>query len=376
VNWKADYTAHFGTSTKLEAGLKDTHRATSNDFDATFLSSTGDYVTDPTRLSGFDYHEDIGAGYALLSNQAGKLQTQAGLRLEDAATYLDLTATDQQFDHRYESVYPSAVVSWNFTPLRLARLSYSRRVSRPNPYQLSPIEQRIDTRDVFRGNPELRAEYTDAVEGAYQETRSWGTIQLNPYLRSTAHAVRNIQFIDTAGVNVGTYDNVASTLQIGADLNVNAHHGPLQLGGGASLYHYRSDASNLAGNLSVSTMVWSARTNATWTFSKKTDAQLFAYYRAPYATEGASQLASISMNLAARYKAWGDKGSVTLRVSDPFKLLKFGYRTSNGTIVDFNQRFYQSRAVYLSISRSFGQAVKLQPKQQDPDAAPPVPGGP
>src|SRR6185437_13772 len=138
-------------------------------------------------------------------------------------------------------------------------------------------------------------------------------------------------------------------------------------GAGASVYHYKSDASILTGNLSVSALEWSARTNATWTFSKKTDAQLFAFYRAPYATEGSTQLASVSMTLAARYKAWGDKRNIALRISDPFKLQKFGYRTSNGTVVDFSQRFFQSRVIYLSISRSFGQADKLQPKQQDPD---------
>ena len=54
---------------------------------------------------------------------------------------------------------------------------------------------------------------------------------------------------------------------------VDFHQGPLQLGGGGSIYHYSSDASNLPGNLSASTVVWSARTNATWKFSPITDVQ-------------------------------------------------------------------------------------------------------
>jgi ferric enterobactin receptor len=377
LNWKTDYTAQFGTTTKLEAGLKATRRTTSNDFDASYLdAATHEFISSPQRRTAFDYHEDIGAGYALLSNQVGKVQTQAGLRLEDAATYLDLTLADQQYNRRYASTYPSAIVSYNFTPVRQARLSYSRRVSRPNPYQLSPIEFRQDSRNVFRGNPALRAEYTDAIEGGYQESRSWGSIQLNPYIRSTSHAVTNLQFVDSTGVSVNTFDNVASTLTIGTDLNVNARHGPLQLGGGASIYHYSSDASNLAGNLSTHAMWWSARTNATWTFNPKTDAQFFGFYRAPYQREGASQIAMVMMNVAARYKAWGDKGNISLRISDPFKLQKFGYRTANGTVVEYSERFFGTRAVYLTISRNFGQAIKLQPKQQDPDAQPQTAGPP
>ena len=368
LNWKTDYTGQFGATTKLEAGVKGTRRTTTNDFDAAYRDSTGAFVSDPLRHTAFDYHEDIGAAYMLLSNKFDKVQTQTGLRLEDAATYFDLSTLDQQYDRRYASAYPSAIVSYNFTPTRSARLSYSRRVSRPNPYQLSPIEFHQDTRNVFRGNPQLRAEYTNAIEGGYQESRSWGSIQLNPYIRSTAHAVRNIQFVDSTGVSVSTFDNVASTFTVGSDLNVNAHAGPLQLGGGGSLYHYSSDASNLGGNLSAHAMVWSARTNATWKFSPKADAQLMAFYRAPYATEGGSQLASVVMMTAARYKVWGEQGNISLRVSDPFKLQKYGYRTANGTVVEYSERFFGSRAVYLTITRNFGQALKLQPKQPDPDA--------
>jgi hypothetical protein len=182
--------------------------------------------------------------------------------------------------------------------------------------------------------------------------------------------------VDSAGVSVSTFDNVASTLTVGSDLNVNAHHGPLQLGGGGSLYHYSSDATNLAGNLSAHTVVWSARTNATWKFSTTTDAQAFVYYRAPYATEGGSQLASVSMNLATRYKVWGDQGNISLRISDPFKLQKFGYRTANGTVVEYSERFFGTRALFLTVTRNFGKALKLQPKQQDPDAAVAAPPGP
>jgi outer membrane receptor protein involved in Fe transport len=368
VNWKADYAGQFGATAKLETGFKATRRTTTNDFDASYRDSSGAFVSDPLRRTAFDYQEDIAAAYALLSNKFGNFQTQSGLRLEDAATYFDLTTLDQQYDRRYASAYPSAIVSYNFTPTRSARISYSRRVSRPNPYQLSPIEFHQDTRNVFRGNPDLRAEYTNAIEGAYQESRRWGTIQLSPYIRSTDHAVRNIQFVDSTGVSVSTFDNVASTFTVGSDLNVNAHAGPLQLGGGGSLYHYSSDASNLGGNLSAHAMVWSARTNATWKFSPKLDAQLMTMYRAPFATEGGSQLASVVMMTAARYKVWGEQGNISLRVSDPFKLQKYGYRTANGTVVESSERFFGSRAVFLTITRNFGQALKLQPKQQDPDS--------
>jgi len=378
LNWKTDYTQQFGTSSKLETGFKLTSRSTTSDFTAAYLnSSTGGFETAPLRTTGLDYHEDIGAGYALLSNRFGNFQTQSGLRLENAATYLDLPTEGTQYDRRYASAYPSAIVSYNFTQFRSLKFSYARRVSRPNPFQLTPVEQHLDSRNVFRGNPDLRAEYTNAIEGGYLESRPWGSFQLTPYIRSTAHAVRNIQFVDSTGVSVSTFDNVASTLTMGADVNVNAHHGPWLLSGGGSAYHYKSDASNLSGNLSTNTSVWMLRGNGTWKFTPKLNASFFANYRPGVKTEGGSQLAMASMSFASMYKLWGDQGGITLRVNDPFKLQKFGYRTANGSVIEYNQRFLGTRAVYLMISRNFGKAIKLQPKQQDPDGAqPPTPGGP
>ncbi|MEP6729939.1 MAG: outer membrane beta-barrel family protein [bacterium] len=374
VNAKLDYSKPFSTTTKLETGFKGIWRKQSSDFTAAYRdSSTGIFEINPVRTTGFDYHENIVGAYGLFSQRASKVQLQAGLRLEDANTHFLLPGTSQQFDKDYKSAYPSAIVSYNFSPMRQAKVSYSRRVSRPNPYQLSPIEFKQDQRNVFRGNPNLGAEYTNAFELGLQDAHSWGSIQLNPYLRQTMHAVRNIQFVDSMGVSVSTFDNVASTTTIGTDLNLSYHTGPLQMYGGGSAYHYKSDASNLSGNLSASDIIWSLRSNATWKFSTLIDAQLFANYRAPFRTEGGSQLAMVNMNAGFRYKVWGDQGNISLRLSDPFKLQKFGYKTANGTVVELSERYFGSRAVFITVSRNFGQALKLRPKS-DPDASQPAPG--
>jgi outer membrane receptor protein involved in Fe transport len=305
----------------------------------------------------------------VVSRTLGKFQTQGGLRLEDAATQLKLRTTDQNYDTRYTSVYPSAIVSYNFTEVRQAKVSFSRRVSRPNPYQLNPAESRQDTRNVFRGNPALRAEYTDAMELGLQEARSWGSVQLDPYLRHTNNAVRNIQFVDSTGVSVSTFANVASTTTVGSHLNLNYHKGPLMLGGGGSAYHYKSDASNVAGNLSTNAFAWSLRANSTWKFSPLLDAQFFTNYRAPVKTEGGSQLASVFMQIGTRYKVWGDQGNNALRFSDPFNLSKYGYRTANGTVIEYSERYFGARAVFLAVTRNFGQALKLRPTVQEADTS-------
>ena len=287
--FQTDYTKPFGEKTKLETGFKEIQRYTTNDFSAAYLDSlTGLYDPVPSRAVDFDYREQIGSAYAVLSRQFGKIQTQAGLRLEYAATTLFLPtapAGQERVDNTYASAYPSGVLSYAFTPMRQLKLSYSRRISRPNAYQLDPVVQKQDARDYFEGNPKLAPQYTDALELAYQETTSWGTIQVNPYLRNTSHAVRYIQTVDSTGITTSTYENVASTVQEGLDVNVTYRRGPLTLFTGGSAYHYSSNASNLPGNLSTEAFVWSARANASWKLTSTLDVQGFANYRSKFATE-------------------------------------------------------------------------------------------
>ncbi len=377
-NLQTDYTHPFGAKTKLETGFKVTARSNGDNSTVAYLDPvSGGYTADPGRSTVFDYHERIGAIYGVLSQQVGRVQTQAGLRLEQAATRFKLPSIGQAFDNHYSSAFPSAILSYNFTDMRQVKLSYSRRVSRPNPWQLSPIVDRSDARHEFHGNPSLRPEYTDAAELSFQDAHSWGSLQINPYLRKTTHAVRYIQTIDTAGVSVATFDNVASALVTGADLNMTYRHSALTFFGGGSIYNYSSDASNLAGNLSAHSVVWSLRANGTLKLSPVTDLQAFANYRGPSATEGGSRSAFVFMNFALRRKLWGDKGNVTLRVADPFDLMTWGYRTADGRVIESNERHFGQRGVFVTLSRNFGQQLKLRPQQQEGESqGPPQPGPP
>jgi ferric enterobactin receptor len=367
VNAKLDYSLPINPKTKFETGFKGTYRNTKNDFTASHIDeTTGNFEVDPDRTRGFDYHENIVGVYGLLSQRISKVQLQTGLRLEDANTHFAIPSVSQEFDKEYWSVYPSMVLSYNFSDLRQAKVSYSRRVSRPDPFQLNPIEFRQDSRNVFRGNPKLGAEYANSYDLSLQEGRSWGSIQLNSYVRMSNHAVRSIQTIDTSGILVRTFENLANTTTIGADMNINYRRGPLQLNSNGSASRYRSDASNLSGNLSARAILWSTRLNGTWKFSPMFDMQVFATYRAPYKTEGGSQLANANVAASVRYKVWGDKGNISLRFADPFKLQRFGYRTANGTILESSTRYNGTRAVFVTVTRNFGQALRLRPKT-DPD---------
>lgn len=373
LNTKVDYSFPMGPGSKLETGFKGIWRQTENELSASFLNTTtGEFEENLDRASGFDYRENIIGAYALYSRRISKVQLQTGMRLENANTHFTLPTISQSFDKEYWSKYPSAILSYNFSDVRQAKVSYSRRVSRPGPWQLSPIERREDSRNLWRGNPDLDAEYTNSFDLSLQEGRKWGSVQLSPYVRMTDNAVRDIQFIDSTGTLVRTFANVANTMTVGADVNINYRRGPLQLYGGGSASRYKSDASNLAGNPSAQDIIWSSRVNGTWKFSSLFDVQASANYRAGFKTEGGSQLASGNIAGSMRYKIWGEQGNISLRFADPFKLQRWGYRTTSGTVVESGKRYNGSRAIFVTVTRNFGKALKLRPRSESE----PQPSGP
>ena len=376
-NWtlQGDYAKPFGTALKLEGGAKSTLRTLNSRAEAAILDETSqEFAPIDGRNYALRYNEAIQAAYGTVSRRVGKAQLQGGVRAEQTNTRLELPALDAPSERSYLSLFPNAFALYNLTDMRSVRLGYSRRITRPDAPQLDPSPFYEDARTVFRGNPMLRPEYTDAYELTIQDGRSWGSVQVNPYVRMSDDAVRNIRTVTAEGLTVSTFSNVASTRTIGTDANANIRRGAMTLGLGGGAFHYESEADTL----STQTFGWNARTNLGLKLGRIYDLQVMANYRAAQKVEGGTLLPFLMTNFALRQKLWGEQGSVTVRVADPFNLARFATRVSNGIVIEESQRRFGMRGVFVSFQRNFGQAIRLRPPVADPNSAPAggLPGGP
>jgi outer membrane receptor protein involved in Fe transport len=368
---QADYTRTLAARTKLETGYKGTLRQLDNTFDlATSADGGATFAPNLGQSNAFGYDEQVHAVYGVLSQGLGKFDLQGGLRAERVNTRFDLATTGQRFANDYNSLYPSAVAAYNVDPSRQVKLSYSKRVSRPDTRQLNPFGWREDALNRFQGNPALLPEYTNAFELGFQQTFPKGSLQVTPFARHTVNAIRFIRTLDDAGVFTTSFANVATSESYGADVNGSLRLGRLSGFGGFSAYQQVTDGSNLSSDVSNRAFGWSARGNATLKVTPSLDLQGFVMYRAPMNAEQGRRSAMTMTNLALRQKLRGDAASVTVRVADPFNTMGMGFVTSDGTFLQTSQRKFGARGLFLSFNYAFGQQPRLRQRApEQPDAS-------
>lgn len=360
---QADYTRPFVAGSKLETGFKGTLRGIETEY-----SSELSFLNQPDGADrvayDFDYGERIAAGYALLSGSLGPAQLQAGLRLEQTGTEFDLTTTGEHFQNDYLSLFPSAAAAFEIDDSRQVRASYARRIERPDTRVLNPFPRSNDPLSRFVGNPALKPEYTDALELAFNQSLSWGSLQLAPFYRRTTDVVRRFQDVDTAGVTTTTFLNLATADSYGSDLTATLRLGERLSGlASASVYRAVTDGANVESGLQSDAVTWSTRMNATAKLTPSTSLQLFQFYRAPRETEqgrvGAFSRADVSLR-----QALSERSSLTLRVSDPFDQGGFRFRTESPTLLQETTRRWEGRALHLSFNYAFGEQPRLRRERQ------------
>ncbi len=69
--------------------------------------------------------------------------------------------------------------------------------------------------------------------------------------------------------------------------------------------------------------------------------------------------------IAFRQKVQKDRGTISLRIQDPFNTMQMSVRTGTGTLVQMTDRHFGVQGVYLGYSWAMGQAPRFRPQPQD-----------
>ena len=335
---------------RVESGIKAARRRVENNVD------------DPRLSYSFGTNEDIQAAYTVVTREAGSWEMQGGLRVE--RTERSYVGTSDE-DVSFTNLFPSGLVAYKFGGNGQVKASYSRRIRRPETFMLNSILFYDDALNRQRGNPALRPEYTNAFELGYQQTMSWGSVMINPFLRQTSGAIRMIR--STQGdTTTGVFTNFDDARSMGVDVTTTVRGQGKSAMFGVNSFRHETDGGSVYG----SGFGWSARASGNVSITKATDVQASAQYRAPMRVHQGKIGAFGMTNFSVRHKLNGDKAVATLRVTDPFNMMQ-NRRTTTSMADELpyileSERSFGARGVTLGVSYSFGTTPKLRaPRKQE-----------
>jgi outer membrane receptor protein involved in Fe transport len=162
---QTDYVHPMGANTKWEAGLRTQIRR--------YESHQFNFYNDvpQTGLNNeFTYTDKVYAAYGIFSQKVKDVFSyQLGLRVE-SSSYNGEQVGKQAYKNDFPvSLFPSIFLTKNIGNKQDIQLNYSRKINRPNFFQLMPNTDFSDTLNLSTGNPDLKPEFTNSLELSYQK---------------------------------------------------------------------------------------------------------------------------------------------------------------------------------------------------------------
>ncbi|GHB80341.1 outer membrane beta-barrel family protein [Persicitalea jodogahamensis] len=349
---KLDYVQKLGKG-KFETGLKSSYVKSDNDL--TFEVKQDVWVIDPTRTNRFKYTENINAVYV---NYGGKLSEkttyQLGFRAEHTHSIGNSVTLNDVRDRNYLNLFPSVFLSQQLDSSNVLNFSYSRRIDRPDYQSLNPFEFYLDPYTFERGNPNLRPQYTHALQVTHVYKSFINTSisysRINDLIaREVPRQIpsENKTFVTTE--NLDTQDNVNLTVSLPIPIakwwtlqaNLTGSYNRYKTFYGDALY----DVNQLNYNIYASNQF---KMKNNWS------AELSGWYNSPSVYGFFVSNPQGMINLGLQKSVWEKKGTFRLNVSDIFWMNKFSGRAQFQDIDLRVRSTWPSRQIRLTFTYNFG----------------------
>lgn len=193
--YQLDYVNPLNDKSKLEMGFRTSLRKVNSSNDFFVDTATGVLEYSPERSVLYESRDQVHAAYATYSRQLKNFSFQAGLRAESSSYTGELPVRKQEFEINFPlSFFPSLYLSQKLSDDQDLQLNYSRRINRPNFWQLFPYTDYTDTLNLSRGNPGLKPEFTNSLELSYQKVfKNRSSLLASAYFRNTNDMISRIQ---------------------------------------------------------------------------------------------------------------------------------------------------------------------------------------
>lgn len=226
VTLQTDYVQPIKGKLKVETGLRAQLRKTESNIDNYFYNdATGDFELVSNASTNYKNSDNVYAAYVSVSNTIKNFGYQLGLRAESSSYEGEKTNTGEKFNNQFPvSLFPSISLNQKLKNDQQLQFSYSRRINRPNFFQLIPFTDYTDPLNITRGNPDLVPEFTQSLEMTYSKTLPGNnSLMASTYYKYTDNLITRYQQVEyddvlQKDVLVNSYINANNSRSFGVEL--------------------------------------------------------------------------------------------------------------------------------------------------------------
>lgn len=372
TNIQIDYTLPFSKEQKLEAGYRTTiRRGDEQQLSEMFLVDSGRWVPDYGITNDFNLEDIVHAIYAnYQSKLTDKFGYQIGLRAEQAYLNTEYISFDPEIpaDDRiargrldYFRIYPSIYLTRELTEGQSLQLSYTRRVNRPNGWQVNPFINISDPMNLRQGNPNLMPEDIHSFELAY--SKKWDKVNFTSavYHRRTNDVIEMI--VDSAASETNAtfsrFQNISRNEATGIELISQFTFGPrFDVTANFNGNYLAFKGSEEFGVPENSGINWDANLTGNGRIASNLTAQLRANYMAPRVMAQGQSIDMFMLDAGLKMDVLDKKGSILFNVRDLLNQRRFGGEQSTAQFVrEFQRRWMRGPVVMVTFSYRFGQNI-------------------
>jgi outer membrane receptor protein involved in Fe transport len=252
-----------------------------------------DYFLIPSISNKYKFNDQVYAAYGNYAFKVKKWSYQLGLRAESSSytgTLLKQNGADSSsFSVKYPlSLFPSAFITYKVDDKQDLQLNYSRRVNRPNFFQLMPFPDFSDPQNINIGNANLKPEFTNSFEVSYNNAYKKGANFLaTAYFKYSTNLITRYVYRDKNGLTLNdsayfnTYINADNSVTYGLELtNKIPVNKWWDFTVSFNLFSSKINASIPDQSLDNELVSWFAKTNNTFKLAKGLSLQLSGDYQA------------------------------------------------------------------------------------------------
>lgn len=349
--FKLDYTKPINESLSFEAGSQYDFNKVANDYAVMNQNANGEFIIDPNLTNDFKYDQGVFGVYGTGSYEGEKWGVKLGLRAENTQLKTLLATTNEENDRSYTDLFPSVHVSYKLTELISLQTGYSRRIFRPRLWHLNPFFNISDNYNIFRGNPDLRPEYSDSYELTGIVTLEKLSFNAGVYHLYTSSVIERVLTME---------DNVSTSLPMNigtkatTGIEVNAKYNPVKWIGftGDFNWGYFNRLGHFdAQNFDFSDDSWTSKLTTKLKLKHGIDIEVTGNYQSVVQTIQGFRSANASADLGVRKRIWKGKGIINFAVSDVFETRKWEL---NYDQPGYNLYSLWQRGRYITLGFSYG----------------------